>query len=143
MRALVASVASACVVAGCALLPNVDDSAPTLTQVSDPRGTTFLFGPWPYDAATAFLCLDEPGEPFTAGLPPEAAAGCVPLMLSQDGRGIRARFDVDLLPDQLRDAFGTSGAPWYFAVRGSRGSSSETLVTEILVSPIPSDAGPS
>ena len=135
--------ATASLVAGCAFLPNVDDTSPKLTQVPDIHGATFLLDPWPYDAVTAFLCLEQPGEAFTSSHIPDASAGCVPLTVSQDGHGMAARFDVGRVPAQLRDAFGASQKPWYLAVTGSRGSSSETLVTEIVASPIPSDAGPS
>ncbi len=137
------SVLLSAVVAGCDLLPNADDPAPTLTQSMDGRGATFVLDPWSYDHVTAFLCLLQPGDEFTAVHPPDAAAACVPLLVSQEGERMSARFDGVQVPPPMREAFRGSGPPWYLAVSGSRGSSSETLVMSIEASPIPSDAGPS
>jgi len=139
----VSVLASASLVAGCGLVPIGDENTEKLSHFPDARGTTFLLERWPYDVRTAYLCLEDPGEEFTAGGPPDAAAGCVTLTVSQDDRGLAARFDVGRVPAELRDPFRVSGAPWHFAVFGSRGSSSASLVMEFLESPIPRDAGPS
>lgn len=139
-------VLAAVVVAGCGLLPspNVAETAPTLSQGMDARGATYTLDPWPLDNNVAFLCLREPGAEFTVAHPlPAPEAQCVPLHVEMWGDLLTARFSIEALPAQLVDDFARSDAPWFFAVAGSRGTTSTSMTMSLEVSPIPSDAGPS
>ena len=144
MRALAVSVLlAASSIAGCDLLPNANEQAPSLTTTFDAGGASFTLDPWPSDASTAFLCLRQPGDEFTASHPlPAAAAQCQRLATTTAGDTFTASFTVADVPPALRDAFAASRPPWFLAVTGQRGTSSESLVISIEGSPIPSDAGP-
>ena len=129
----------------CDLLPSIDDpSTPRLTHSLTNTGAQFSIDPWPYATAKAFLCLRDPGEAFHGSdpqVPP--AAGCVPLRVALAGNRLDARFEVADVPADLLPDIQASGAPWFLAVAGSRGSQAETLVMSLMDSPVPSDPGPS
>jgi hypothetical protein len=143
VRALVAGLAVVgSLVSACAALPDANE-APRLSQARDGRGTTFTLEPWAYDVGAAFLCLDDPSDEFNRGRVPPAAAGCVELPAVLASERLTARFAPAELPAPLARDFLGSGPPWFLAVSGARGISSERLVMSIEDSPIPSDAGPS
>jgi hypothetical protein len=148
MRALALSVALAAgLVAGCSSLLRpaaVPAINPTLSQQNDARGMRFTLDPWPLDRAIVFLCLKQPGNEFSVEDPvPAAAARCTPLDVTSDGERVVAAFSLDAVAPELADDFANSAPPWWLAAAGSRGPTSSTIVTQIVVSPIPSDAGPS
>ncbi len=144
MRTLAVSVAlTALLASGCGLLPHPPEDAPTLTTTFDPRGATFTLDPWHDLDSVAFLCLHRPGAEFTTSHPlPAVGAQCQPIASTMGGSTFTARFDVDVLQPGLRDAFLSSGPPWFLAVTGHPGVS-DVLVQPIQDSPIPSDPGPS
>jgi len=138
------SVAIAGVVGGCGLLPEPRAAAPSLRTSLDADGATFTLDPWPYAAWDAFLCLHRPAHEITASHPdPDAAAQCQPLDTTKVNGGLSARFSVDHIERALREPFATSRSPWFLAVTGQNGTSSDSFVMVIETSPIPSDAGPS
>ena len=145
MRTLGATVViGAIVVAGCGLLPVPPGAAPALSTTHDAQGVTFTLDPWQSDVSTAFLCLNQPGDEFTASHPlPAAAAECQRLEATGADDRLTARFTLADVQPGLRDAFYASRSPWFLAVTGQRGPSSQALVISIEDSPIPSDAGPS
>jgi hypothetical protein len=144
VRALTLIVVLAAIVAGgCAALPDPAGEAPQLVHNPTATGSVFFVRPWPFDASAAFLCLRDPGEPFTGGGRPAPESGCVPLDLTVGDDQLQARFDIGDVPVELLPAFQASSAPWYLAIAGSRGSTSQALVMTLQASPIASQLGPS
>ena len=118
---LAAAAVTALLAAGCGLIrPSAAAGVPTFATSVE---TSFVGGrlalivtPWPLDKTVAFLCVDTPGDEFTAGHPvPAAVAHCVAM-------------DVSTSDDRLTASLGTEGMagfratrPAYLAVAGSRG----------------------
>ncbi len=133
-------------VVGCGLMPSngaLTAANHIQTSVQGSR-TTWTVTPWPLDRTTALLCVKKPGPEFTAADPRSAdVTGCAPLAVMPRGDAVDVTFDAATLDPAVAARFATSTAPWYLVVAGSRGGASSTIVTEIAVSPLPSDAGPS
>ncbi len=140
------SVAFAAVVAGgCSIGPTLSTAgqAPQLLQIPTSTGALFTLSPWEYDTGTAFLCLRDPSPAFTDTRQVPPAAGCAPLEATVANDRLSAIFDIRDVPPDLLPGFQASSAPWYLAVAGARGATSQALVTTIQASPISSNSGPS
>ncbi|HEY3335363.1 MAG TPA: hypothetical protein VGK16_09045 [Candidatus Limnocylindrales bacterium] len=141
------AIAVALGVAGCGLLPVDTRSIGTSVEQGVEDGiTTFHVAPWPLDLAetVAYVCDDKPGPEFTVDTPvPRSEAGCVELQPDVAGGRLTLQLALDGQDAASRARLESSVSPWYLALRGRRGATALTLVTQVVNSPIPSDPGPS